>query len=216
MIIGFEKDLGSDTLFRVEGYYKTFDDLIVGRLEPEAERFARVARYDFPADLQANVPSEAQITSTPLNGGRGTAYGVDAYLVRSNLTSRLAGWLSYAWGRADRDTYGLRFPFEYDRRHTFNAVGRERIGRGWSVAATAQVATGFPYTPAIGLRVASKRMPEGGSYRPGIWPAHRSTRLTSAASRRCSGNACPTTPASICASRTSRVARPATGPGTSR
>ena len=57
--------------------------------------------------------------------------------MRSNLTSRLAGWLSYAWGRADRDTYGLRFPFEYDRRHTFNAVGRYRIGRGWSVAATA-------------------------------------------------------------------------------
>ena len=77
--------------------------------------------------------------------------------MRSNLTSRLAGWLSYAWGRADRDTYGLRFPFEYDRRHTFNAVGRYRIGRGWSVAATAQVATGFPYTPAIGLRVASGR-----------------------------------------------------------
>ena len=161
LITGFGKDLGSDTLFRVEGYYKTFDDLLVGRLEPEAERLARVARYDFPADLQANVPSEAQITSTPVNGGRGTAYGVDAYLVRSNLTSRLAGWLSYAWGRADRDTYGLRFPFEYDRRHTFNAVGRYRIGRGWSVAATAQVATGFPYTPAIGLRVASEEDARG-------------------------------------------------------
>ena len=149
MITGFEKDLGSDTLFRVEGYYKTFDDLIVGRLEPEAERLARVARYDFPADLQANVPSEAQITSTPVNGGRGTAYGVDAYLVRSNLTSRLAGWLSYAWGRADRDTYGLRFPFEYDRRHTFNAVGRYRIGRGWSVAATATCTCLWVSTPTI-------------------------------------------------------------------
>ncbi|MYD69125.1 MAG: TonB-dependent receptor [Acidobacteria bacterium] len=155
LVTGFEKDLGSDTLFRVEGYYKTFDDLIVGRLEPEAERLARVARYDFPADLQASVPSEAQITSIPENGGRGSAYGVDAYLVRSNPASRLAGWLSYAWGRADRDTYGLRYPFEYDRRHAFNAVGRIRIGRGWSVATTAQVATGFPYTPAVGLRVAS-------------------------------------------------------------
>ena len=74
--------------------------------------------------------------------------------MHSNPASRLAGWLSYAWGRADRDTYGLRYPFEYDRRHAFNAVSRSRIGRGWSIAATAQVATGFPYTPAIRLRVA--------------------------------------------------------------
>ena len=161
LVTGFEKDLGSDTLFRVEGYYKTFDDLIVGRLEPEAERLTRVARYDFPADLQASVPSEAQITSTPVNGGGGTTYGADAYLVRSNPASRLGGWLSYAWGRANRDTYGLRFPFEYDRRHAFNAVGRYRIGRGWSVAATAQVATGFPYTPAIGLRMASEEDARG-------------------------------------------------------
>ena len=161
LVTGFEQDLGADTLFRVEGYYKTFDDLIVGRLEPETERLARVARYDFPADLQASVPSAAQITSTPVNGGRGAAYGVDAYLVRSNPASRIAGWLSYAWGRADRDTYDLRYPFEYDRRHAFNAVGRVRIGRGWSVAATAQAATGFPYTPAVGLRVASEEDARG-------------------------------------------------------
>ncbi len=161
LVTGFEQDLGADTLFRVEGYYKTFDDLIVGRLEPEVDRRARVARYDFPADLQDSVPMEAQITSAAMNGGRGTAYGVDAYLVRSNPASRLAGWLSYAWGRADRDTYGLRYPFEYDRRHSFNAVARYRLGRSWSIAATAQMATGFPYTPAIGLRVASEEDDRG-------------------------------------------------------
>ena len=155
LVTGFEKDLGADTLFRVEGYYKTFADLIVGRLESNADRRARVARYDFPAELQASVPAAARITSAPVNGGGGTAYGVDAYLVRSDPAARLAGWLSYAWGRADRDTYGLRYPFEYDRRHAFNAVSRYRIGRRWSVAATAQVATGFPYTPAVGVRVAA-------------------------------------------------------------
>ena len=155
LVTGFEKDLGADTLFRLEGYYKTFADLIVGGLEAEAERRARVARYDFPANLEASVPAAARITSAPVNGGGGTAYGVDAYLVRSDPGARLAGWLSYAWGRAERDTYGLRYPFEYDRRHAFNAVGRYRLGRSWSVAATAQVATGFPYTPAAGVRVAA-------------------------------------------------------------
>ena len=155
LVTGFEKDVGAGTLLRVEGYYKTFADLIVGGLEPEADRRARVARYDFPADLQASVPTAARITSAPINGGGGTAYGVDAYLVRSDPAARLAGWLSYAWGRSERDTYGLRYPFEYDRPHAFNAVGRYRLGDRWSIAATAQVASGFPYTPAVGLRVAA-------------------------------------------------------------
>ena len=155
VVAGFEKDVGAGTLARIEAYYKTFDDLIVGRLETEAERRARVGQYDFPADLRASVPAAARITSMPVNGGRGEAYGIDAYLVRNAPDARLAGWLSYAWGRADRQTYGLRYPFEYDRRHAFNAVGRYRLGDRWSVAATAQVATGFPYTPAVGVRVAS-------------------------------------------------------------
>ena len=161
LVTGFEKDLGADALFRVEAYYKTFDDLIVGGLEPEAERRTRVARYDFPAALRASVPTAARITSAPVNDGGGRAYGADAYLVRSDPAARLAGWLSYAWGRADRDTYGLRYPFEYDRRHAFNAVGRYRLGDRWSIAATAQVATGFPYTPAAGVRVASEEDARG-------------------------------------------------------
>ena len=155
LVTGFEKDLGADTLFRVEGYRKTFDDLIVGDLESEAARRARVARYDFPADLRNSVPAAARITSAPVNGGGGSAYGMDVYLVRADPAARLAGWLSYAWGRADRETYGLRYPFEYDRRHAFNAVGRYRLGDRWSIAATAQVSTGFPYTPAVGVRVAA-------------------------------------------------------------
>ena len=155
LVTGFEKDLGADTLFRVEGYRKTFDDLIVGNLESEAARRARVARYDFPADLRDSVPTAARITSAPVNGGGGSAYGMDVYLVRADPAARLAGWLSYAWGRADRETYGLRYPFEYDRRHAFNAVGRYRLGDRWSIAATAQVSTGFPYTPAVGVRVAA-------------------------------------------------------------
>ena len=155
VVAGFEKDVGAGTLARIEAYYKTFDDLIVGRLETEAERRARVDEYDFPADLRGSVPAAARITSMPVNGGRGEAYGIDAYLVRNTPDARLSGWLSYAWGRADRQTYGLRYPFEYDRRHAFNAVGRYRLGDRWSVAATAQVATGFPYTPAVGVRVAS-------------------------------------------------------------
>ena len=161
LVAGMEQDLGPDTVVRVEGYRKTFDDLIVGRLESEAARRARVARYDFPAGLRDSVPAAARITSLPANGGAGTAWGVDAYLARTAPDARLAGWLTYAWGRANRETYGLRYPFEYDRRHAFNAVGRLRLNDRWSVAATAQVATGFPYTPAAGVRVAAEEDARG-------------------------------------------------------
>ena len=161
LVAGFEQDLAGGALVRVEGYYKTFDDLIVGRLESEAERRARVARYDFPAGLREDVPAAARITSTPVNGGAGTAHGVDAYLARTAPGARLTGWLTWAWGRANRETYGLRYPFEYDRRHAFNAVGRLRLNDRWSVAATAQVAAGFPYTPAAGVRVAAEEDARG-------------------------------------------------------
>lgn len=153
LVTGFERDLGADTLVRVEGYYKTFEDLIVGRLETEGELRSRLARYDFPTELQNRIPVAAQITNIPENAGAGRAYGLDVYLVRSSPSARLAGWISYAWGHAERDTYGLTYPFEYDRRHAFNVVTRYRIGRSWSVAATAQVATGFPYTPAVAVHV---------------------------------------------------------------
>ena len=155
LVAGFEKDLGANVLVRIEGYYKTFDGLIVGRIESEAARRARVAQYFFPTDLQNSVPMASQITSIPANGGGGTAYGLDAYVARDEPAARVSGWLSYAWGRADRETYGLRYPFEYDRRHAFNAVGQFRLASRWRVAATAQVATGFPYTPVVGVRVAA-------------------------------------------------------------
>ncbi len=160
-VTGFERDLGADTLFRVEGYYKRFEDLIVGRLESANELQARLARYDFPANLRNRIPGTAQITSIPENAGTGRAYGMDVYLVRSNRSARLAGWISYAWGHADRETYGLIYPFEYDRRHAFNAVARYRLGRNWSIATTAQVATGFPYTPAVGVNVETREDARG-------------------------------------------------------
>ena len=47
LVTGFEKDLGAGTLFRVEGYHKTFDDLIVGGLESES----RPARAGEPLRL---------------------------------------------------------------------------------------------------------------------------------------------------------------------
>ena len=156
-LLGLERDLRPGLLVRLEGYYKSFDRLIVGRLETEDERTARVATYDFPTDLQDQVPRDAQITSFPVNGARGTAYGFDVYVARRAVSAdtRLTGWASYTWGRSDRDAYARRYPFEYDRRHAVSLVGNWRASSKLEIAATARIASGFPRTPVLGLRVAA-------------------------------------------------------------
>ena len=160
-VVGLEKAFPNGTRLRVEGYWKRFDDLLVGRLETETERRARLAEYDFPQHLASSLPTAAQITINPVNEGGGVARGVDIYLERLDPAARVAGWVSYAYGKAERETYGLRYPFEYDRPHALNLVGRIGITERLSLAATGRLASGFPYTPAVGVRVAATRDENG-------------------------------------------------------
>lgn len=156
-VLGLERDLAPGISARVEGYYKSFERLIVGRLESEGERLARVSRYDFPPELRSSVPGSPQITTRPVNGATGRAYGFDVYLVRraTAADSRLSGWASYTYGVATQDAYGRRLPLDYDRRHAFSAVAAMRASRKLELSATARVASGFPYTPVSGLRVSA-------------------------------------------------------------
>lgn len=153
---GLERDLGTAVSVRVEGYYKRFDDLLVGQLEPDPVRLARVAHYDFPTELQSHIPTDAIITATPANDARGRAYGFDVLVRRTTVSSdtRLRGWASYTWGKAEREAYGLRFPFEYDRRHAFTTVLAYQLSPRWELATTTRVASGFARTAPLGLRAA--------------------------------------------------------------
>ena len=120
-VLGLEHDFGSSVTARVEGYWKSFDDLIVGRLETETERLARLAAYDFPPELRSSIPTDAIITSFPDNGASGRSYGFDV-LVQKRPTpgARLTGWAAYTYGQAERQEYGRTVPFDYDRRHAAN------------------------------------------------------------------------------------------------
>jgi outer membrane receptor for ferrienterochelin and colicin len=153
--VGVERELGAGITLKVEGYHKRFTDVLVGRLEPEAERLARVGRYDFPLALRASIPAAPLITTVPTNGGRGRAYGFDVFLNRPG-GGRLTGWTSYTWGKAERDVYGRRFPFEYDRRHAFTLVSSFALTSRWEIAATTRIASGFPRTAPLGVRVAGR------------------------------------------------------------
>ncbi len=153
-VLGVERDLSPGLTLRVEAYYKKFDRLIVGALETDPEREARLSQYDYPASLQSSLPTERLVTSRPTSDGRGRAYGFDLFLARApSADARLSGWASYTWGRATRESYGLAYPFEYDRRHAVTAVGAWRAADRFELSVTGRFASGFPRTPVQGLRV---------------------------------------------------------------
>jgi hypothetical protein len=159
-LVGFERDLRGGVSMRVEGYFKNFERLAIGRLETPGEVAARLAAFDFPPEYGDSLPREPRITSFPVSEGSGRAYGADLFVVRREATERrLAGWLAYTWGRAERTAYGRTFPFEYDRRHALGAVVLWRARPRLDVALTGRFASGFPRTPVVGLRVAERADP---------------------------------------------------------
>lgn len=157
VIGGIEHEISPVITGRVEAYHKGFDRTIIGRLETPAETEARVGQYAFPLELSASVPTTPAITTVPVNGAAGRSYGIDAYLEKraATATDRISGWIAYTWGRARLDEYGLRIPFDYDRRHALSVVSTWRMLPRISLGTTLRVASGFPYTPPVGVRVAS-------------------------------------------------------------
>jgi hypothetical protein len=158
---GLERDLGEVMTARVEAYYKTFDRMIDGRIETPAETAARVAQYAFPVTLSSSVPGAPQITSLPENGGAGRSYGFDLYVEKRQARAEdsLSGWIAYTWGRASREIYGVTYPFDYDRRHSLSVVSTWRMTPKFSLGATLRIASGFPFTPPVGVRVDSMLAP---------------------------------------------------------
>jgi hypothetical protein len=153
--ISLEQALGGSAAVRVETYYKRLSDLLIGRLETEPERLARLAEYNFPPALASSLPVDPIITTVPTNDGRGRAYGVDVLLSRMTapVNAKLRGWVSYTWGRAELDAYGRTYPFAYDRGHAVSVVASYRVSPKWEFASTIRWATGFPRTAPVGVRV---------------------------------------------------------------
>lgn len=159
-VVGVERQLSGGMSLRVEGYDRRLDRLIVGRLETEAERQARLAEYRpvyWPGPLQNEIPTDPLITSVPVNAGSGRARGLEVLLTkrpRSNDT-RLTGWFSYTLSKSDRATYGFTYPFDYDRRHAVSVVGEWRLSPRVTTSVAVQAASGFPVTIPNGARVAT-------------------------------------------------------------
>lgn len=159
-VMGVERELNRGFSLRIEGYDRRLDRLIVGRLETDAERQRRVAEYRpvyWPGPLQNEIPTDALITSVPVNAGAGRARGLEVLLTRrpTSADTRLTGWLSYTLSKSDRETYGLRYPFDYDRRHAASVVGELKVSPHVTASVAVQAASGFPVTVPNGARVAT-------------------------------------------------------------
>lgn len=152
-----ERRLDSGVTTRVEGYYKAFDRLVLGRLETPAEVAARVATYDFPDELEYGIPTAPQVTTMPANIGTGRAYGVEFYAEKraTSAGTRLNGWASYTLGRAETTAYGGTFAADYDRRHAVSVVSSFRLSRLIEIGTTFRAQSGFPHTPGLAVRPAS-------------------------------------------------------------
>ena len=160
----------------------------------------------------------ARITSTPVNGGRGEAYGIDAYLVRKRTGRSTVGLALVRLGaRRPGGRTGCAIRSSTTGRHAFNVVGRYRLGdpleRGGDGAGGDRLPLHAGRRGAGGFGGGRTGV---GSCRHGTLAAHWSTRSTAAGSRPCSAVNCRTTGGSTCASPTSRAAARAAGRGTSR
>lgn len=123
-ILGYEYNVNEGVfLFRVEGYYKDYRDLVT--LDP----------YSF----------------LYTSGGKGVAKGVDVF-IKSSVANKYSTWISYSYTDSKRVQYEslVEVPAKYDITNSLTFVGSYNITEAIVTGLTYRVSTGKPYTPITG------------------------------------------------------------------
>ncbi|RPI15427.1 MAG: hypothetical protein EHM58_14115 [Ignavibacteriae bacterium] len=163
-IFGFERWLTSEWLAKFETYYKKFDDLVVQEKltgyryqyyinDPNNQDPNYISNPTSWTRSAVKLPYDS-LTSTPVNGAKGAAYGFEFYIEKKSLSpeSKLSGWISYSLSWAQRDRDGLLSPFRYDQRHSLNIVANYRILKWLELGARFNYSSNFPYTKPLGIK----------------------------------------------------------------
>ena len=134
-ILGLEYLSRNNILYRVEGYYKDFDNLLMLK-ESEFEK----------------EESDETITSNSINEFWDTdayAYGLELLIKKSS--NRINGWLGYTFAKTFYHTskFGWFEPV-FDRTHTLNLVSNYKISNKLNVSLAMTTSSGNPYTPLLG------------------------------------------------------------------
>ena len=125
VVLGFEQWLDNGWQVTLEGYRKTFRNLVI----PNSAQSLRDVGNQF-------LPME------------GESWGADL-LIRKHV-GRVQGWLGYGFNWTERRAQGQTFPPAHDRRHTVNLVMRAPGPLGSELGLRWGYGSPLPYTGFIG------------------------------------------------------------------
>ncbi len=155
LIVGLEYLTNTNTLFKMEVYRKTFDNLTYLK-QSYLFFLAPVVSVLLPSDSLSGIMSRFLPAAAK-------AHGLEL-LVKKNA-GKVKGWLGYTlaqtlWKTGEQDWY----PPKYDRTHTLNLVTDWQLNDRWHFSSAYTYTTGNPYTPVLGTY-----SPYFGASTPG-WP----------------------------------------------
>jgi len=143
-----ERKLDTQWTLRVDGYYKSLQDLLVPQLGDTT--WLVVTNRD-SVGVRTELQQTKYFTFQPQNNANGFSRGLEILLEkRADGPSKLNGWVGYAYAlvRGTEPDNG-RFFLRYDQRHTITAVAECRLGRKWQLDMRWQAGSGFPYQKTV-------------------------------------------------------------------
>lgn len=162
IIAGVDRWVTNEWFVKAEAYYKRFDDLIVQDRQT-AFRYEysikdpTVTDPVYVKDIQNWIRTKEKVaydsvTTNPVNGGTGNAYGFEIALEKKNLSakSKLSGWVNYSFSVSDRTKYGITTPYRFEQTHLANVVLNYRVNNWLELGTRWTYATNFPFTPPVG------------------------------------------------------------------
>ena len=122
-ILGYEFNKEGNIIFRVEGYYKDYNNLVL------------TDRNDFYYR----------------SSGEGNVKGVDVFF-KTKISNKFTGWISYAYSDSKRKQFDSQnlVPSNYDITNNISLVGSYNLTDQIVFGAIYKLSTGKPYTPVIG------------------------------------------------------------------
>ncbi|HAB53682.1 MAG: hypothetical protein A2315_08905 [Ignavibacteria bacterium RIFOXYB2_FULL_35_12] len=157
-VLGIERWLSSEWSLRLEGYYKSFDNLIKQKIVQGTRYFTEAVPGKDPKFVSGwtrpLIISGDSLTQIPINDSYGESYGLEFFLSKKNIMneSRLSGWISYSLAWANRFENSEKLPFRFDQRNTINVVLNYQINSWLDIGLRWQYGSGFPYSEAIGIK----------------------------------------------------------------
>jgi len=157
-VVGIERWLSSEWSLRLEGYYKSFDNLIKQKKMQGTQYYTeKVPGKDVKFASGWTRPiviGGDSLTQIPINDSYGESYGLEFFLSKKNIMneSRFSGWVSYSLAWADRFEDSKKLPFRFDQRHTVNIVLNYQLNSWLDLGIRWQYGSGFPYSEPLGIK----------------------------------------------------------------